>query len=246
MNVLYPIIQKSKEGRKQLAYLIDPDKYQGAKLDEAIRLIKTTQPDMVMVGGSLVSVHIESTIHTLKQHISQPVILYPGSLLQLSFNADALLFLSLISGRNPELLIGNHVVAAPLLKQSNLEIIPTGYMLIDGGSKTSVEYMSNTAPIPASKNEIAVATALAGEMLGMKLIYMDAGSGASQPIHPAMIKAVKTSLTIPLMIGGGLNTPEKVKQACLAGADIIVIGNAIEKDPSLLHQFRTITQNQAI
>lgn len=240
MTILKEIYNKVENYRKQLAFLIDPDKYQGAKLDDAIKQINTAQPDMVMIGGSLISKHVDPVIEKIKQNCETPVIIYPGSLLQLSDKADGILFISLISGRNPEFLIGNHITAAPFIKQSNTEVISTGYMLIDGGSKTSVEYMSNTQPIPSNKVDIAIATALAGELLGMKIIYMDAGSGAKNPIEPVMIQKVKNALTVPLMIGGGLNTPEKVENACKAGADILVIGNAVEKDISLLQEFSEI------
>ena len=149
----------------------------------------------------------------------------------------SLLLLSMISGRNSELLIGNHVVAAPIIKHYNIEPIATGYMLIDGGVPTSVEYISNTRPIPANKIDIAVSTAIAGEMLGMKLIYMDAGSGAINPIPVDMISEVKNNCSIPLMIGGGINTPQKLETAYNNGADIVVIGNALEKNPELLNDF---------
>jgi putative glycerol-1-phosphate prenyltransferase len=145
-----------------------------------------------------------------------------------------LLYLSLISGRNPELLIGQHVLSAPAVKQSGLEILSTGYMVIDGGAPTTVSYISNAAPIPANKNEIALCTALAGEMLGMKLIYMDAGSGAQKPIPAEMIHTVASQITVPLVVGGGITTPDKAAENCRAGANLIVVGNAIEKDPGLI------------
>jgi putative glycerol-1-phosphate prenyltransferase len=151
-------------------------------------------------------------------------------------DADAILFLSLISGRNAEFLIGQHVLAAPSLKASNLEIISTGYMLIDSGQQTSVNYMSQTLPIPHNKSDIAVATALAGEMIGMKALYLDAGSGARLPVGTVMIESVKQSVNLPLIVGGGIKSPEKALQNCLAGADIIVVGNAFEKDPALIQE----------
>jgi phosphoglycerol geranylgeranyltransferase len=147
-----------------------------------------------------------------------------------------LLYLSLISGRNPELLIGQHVISAPVVKQSGLEIMSTGYMVIDGGAPTTVSYISNATPIPADKNEIAMCTAMAGEMLGMKLIYMDAGSGAKRAISEGMIQKVSQVITVPLIIGGGIIEPEKAYRNCKAGADVIVVGNAIEKDPSLIRE----------
>ncbi|MBN2166343.1 MAG: geranylgeranylglyceryl/heptaprenylglyceryl phosphate synthase [Marinilabiliaceae bacterium] len=244
MTIQKEIYQKVEKQQKQIAFLIDPDKYQNEKLDKAIEQINLVLPDMVMIGGSLVSTNIEPVINKIKKHTSIPVIIYPGSLLQLSNKADAILFISLISGRNPDFLIGNHVVAAPLLKKAEIEVISTGYVLIDGGCKTSVEYMSNTQPIPSKKNDIAIATALAGELLGMKMIYLDAGSGALNPVPPVMVQEVKKALQIPLMIGGGLNTPEKVENACRAGADIVVIGNAVEKDISLLNDFVKIVRQR--
>jgi putative glycerol-1-phosphate prenyltransferase len=154
----------------------------------------------------------------------------------LSPYADALLYLSLISGRNPELLIGAHVVSAPKVKASGLEVISTGYMVIDGGVATTVSYMSHSAPIPHNKNGIALCTALAGEMLGMKLIYMDAGSGAQRPISEAMIQTVSEQVSIPIIVGGGITEPEMAYRACCAGADMVVVGNAIEKNPSLIRE----------
>jgi phosphoglycerol geranylgeranyltransferase len=144
------------------------------------------------------------------------------------------LYLSLISGRNPELLIGQHVISAPQVRQSGLEVISTGYMVIDGGAPTTVSYISNANPLPANKTEIAVCTALAGEMLGMKLIYMDAGSGAPNPVPGKLIEAVAKHIQIPLIVGGGITNPDKAIAQCQAGADIIVVGNAIEKDPDLI------------
>jgi putative glycerol-1-phosphate prenyltransferase len=142
----------------------------------------------------------------------------------------------LISGRNPELLIGQHVISAPFVKKSGLEIMPTGYMVIDGGAPTTVSYISNANPLPADKNEIAMCTAMAGEMLGMKLIYMDAGSGAKNPISEMMIQKVSSCIDVPLIVGGGITTPEKAYLNCKSGADIIVIGNAIEKDQHIIKE----------
>jgi putative glycerol-1-phosphate prenyltransferase len=152
----------------------------------------------------------------------------------LSYRADGILFLSLISGRNAELLIGNHVIASPYLKVSPLEILPTGYMLIDGGIPTTVSYMSNTRPIPSNKEDIAVCTAIAGELLGLKLMFMDAGSGAQTPVSEDMIEAVSGAISIPLIVGGGISSPEKALANLEAGADVIVVGNAIEENPQLI------------
>jgi putative glycerol-1-phosphate prenyltransferase len=184
----------------------------------------------------VISNQLDEVVQQIKRNCDIPVILFPGSPSQVSRFADALLYLSVISGRNPELLIGQHVISAPFVKQSGLEIISTGYMVIDGGAPTTVSYISNTAPIPADKNEIAMCTAMAGEMLGMKLIYMDAGSGARRPITESMIEKVSQVIETPLVIGGGITNPEKAYLNCKAGADVIVIGNAIEKDASLIKE----------
>jgi len=177
---------------------------------------------------------LDNVLVRIKEQTNIPTVLFPGNSYQLSYKADALLFLSLISGRNADLLIGKHVVTAPFLKISPVEIISTGYMLIDGGISTTVQYMSNTTPIPATKDDIAVCTAMAGELLGLKQIYMDAGSGAKNPIPASMIQAVSMATDIPLIIGGGIKTPEKAAENVAAGADIIVVGDAIEKDPQLI------------
>jgi putative glycerol-1-phosphate prenyltransferase len=191
----------------------------------------------LLVGGSLVVTNrLDEVVQQIRKNCDIPVILFPGSPSQITPYADALLYLSLISGRNAELLIGQHVISAPFVKQSRLEIISTGYMVIDGGAPTTVSYISNAAPVPADKNEIAMCTAMAGEMLGMKLIFMDAGSGAKRPITEAMIEKVAQIIEVPLVIGGGITDPEKAYRNCKAGADVIVIGNAIEKDASLIRE----------
>jgi putative glycerol-1-phosphate prenyltransferase len=221
--------------KKSFAVLIDPDKTDHNSLEKLIALGITAKVDYWFVGGSLVvSNHLEQIVADLKTKSTIPVILFPGSPSQVTPRADALLYLSLISGRNPELLIGQHVLSAPAVKQSGLEILSTGYMVIDGGAPTTVSYISNATPIPSNKNEIALCTALAGEMLGMKLIYMDAGSGAQKPIPAAMIQTVAAQITVPLLVGGGITTPAKAAENCKAGANLIVVGNAIEKDPGLI------------
>ena len=231
------LLNKKAKGHKSFAVLVDPDKVTAPKIDELVALAVDAQVDYLLVGGSLViSNQLDEVVQQIKKNCDIPVILFPGSPSQISRYADALLYLSLISGRNPELLIGQHVISAPFVKQSKLEIISTGYMVIDGGAPTTVSYISNATPIPADKNEIAVCTAMAGEMLGMKLIYMDAGSGAKRPITESMIEHVAKSIEIPLVIGGGIAEPEKAYRNCKAGADVIVIGNAIEKDASLIKE----------
>lgn len=237
-NGIYQHIQEKKLARqKSFAVLIDPDKVQPSQLETLMTLSAEAGVDYFLVGGSLVvSNHLDECILAIKEQSDIPVILFPGSPSQVSRHADALLYISLISGRNPELLIGQHVISAPFIRQSGLEIMSTGYMVIDGGAPTTVSYISNALPIPADKQEIALCTALAGEMLGMKLIYMDAGSGARRPVSEEMIAAVAKQISIPLIVGGGITDPEKAYRNCLAGADIIVVGNAIEKDPQLIRE----------
>lgn len=220
--------------RKLVAQLIDPDRAGEAALALAVRYAAEAGVDLFLAGGSLTNVPVEDVIMRLKQLSSIPVVLFPGNLTQLTASADAVFLLSMISGRNPELLIGNHVIAAPLLSRMRERVIPIGYMLINCGGDTSVEYMSHTSPIPGGKNDIAVATALAGEMLGMKAIYLEGGSGAARPVNPSMIKAVRAEITIPLITGGCLDTAGKIELAFEAGADMVVIGNGCEQDPSLI------------
>jgi phosphoglycerol geranylgeranyltransferase len=229
------LLLKKRTRRKSFALLIDPDKVDPVKTDSVIALAIRARVDWLFVGGSLVvSDQLDQVVQQIKTQCKIPVILFPGTPSQVSPFADALLYLSLISGRNPELLIGQHVISAPAVRKSGLEIISTGYMVIDGGAPTTVSYISNALPIPADKNEIALCTAMAGEMLGMKLIYMDAGSGARRPISTEMIERVSAGIEIPLLIGGGIQDPEKVYLNAKAGADLIVVGNAIEKDASIL------------
>jgi putative glycerol-1-phosphate prenyltransferase len=223
--------------RKSFAILIDPDKYDQNGLNKVISSAGENHVDFILVGGSLLTYdHLDETLQTIKAKTDIPVILFPGSIMQISAKADALLLLSLISGRNADLLIGKHVIAAPYLKKSKLEVLPTGYMLIESGPLTTAQYISNTLPIPRLKDDIAICTAMAGEMLGLKLIYMDGGSGAELPIPASMIKKVKENISVPLVVGGGIRTPEQALNSCKAGADMIVVGNAIEKDYSCLKE----------
>ena len=236
-KILDSIGKQKANGHKAFAVLIDPDKLTSESLLETIQLAKQANVDYLFVGGSLVVTDtLDMVVVAIKANCSIPVVLFPGSPDQITPKADALLYLSLISGRNPELLIGQHVISAPFVRQSGLEIIPVGYMLIDGGTPTTVSYISNTNPIPSNKNDIASCTAMAGEMLGLKVIYMDAGSGAQRAIPTIMISQVAKYVQIPIIVGGGITNPEKAKENCLAGADIIVVGNAIEKDPALISQ----------
>lgn len=230
------------ENKKQFAVLVDPDKYSGSDLIDLVSLATKTMVSYFFVGGSLITEdNLDNTLKIIKDNCDIPVIIFPGDALQINNKADGILLLSLISGRNPDLLIGKHVVAAPYLKKSNLEILPTGYMLVDSGRPTTALYMSNSLPIPRDKDEIAVATAMAGEMLGLKIIYMDGGSGAQNAVPVSMIKKVKENISIPLIVGGGIRTPEAAKERFEAGADIIVVGNAIEDKQSLLEQIAQTT-----
>ena len=235
MDLYKNILQKKEQGKKLFAILIDPDKQKNSELVLIIKKANESNVDYFFVGGSLLTNdNLNDCIKTIKDNSKIPVILFPGNAMQINQNADGILFLSLISGRNPELLIGKQVITAPILKQTDLEVISTGYMLIDSGKPTTASYMSNTMPIPRDKIGIATSTAIAGEYLGLKLIYMDGGSGAEQPIKIDMIKKVSSYIKIPLIIGGGICSAKKAIDNCKAGADLIVVGNAIEKDPSLI------------
>jgi len=237
MNVYQSLVERKQSGHKSFVVLIDPDKVTSASVSALVSQANNAAVDYFFVGGSLViSDHLDDCIQQIKKESTIPVLLFPGSPSQVSRYADALLYLSLISGRNPELLIGQHVISAPFVKKSGLEIISTGYMVVDGGAPTTVSYISGAAPIPADKADIALCTAMAGEMLGHKLIYMDAGSGAKKPITEEMIALVAKNIDVPLVIGGGIRDAEKAYLNCKAGADVIVVGNAIEKEPSLLEE----------
>lgn len=241
------LTERKQQGKKSFAVLIDPDKVNDSNMDQLIRLAVESKVDYFLVGGSLViSSYLDECVQQIKQNCTIPTILFPGSPSQISKYADALLYLSLISGRNADLLIGQHVISAPVVKQSGLEIMPTGYMVIDGGAPTTVSYISNAAPIPSDKNEIAMCTAMAGEMLGMKLIYMDAGSGAQRAITESMIQKVASCIEVPLIVGGGIIEPEKAYLNCKAGADVIVVGNAIEKDPALIKEMAAAVHGVAV
>ncbi|MFN4233834.1 MAG: geranylgeranylglyceryl/heptaprenylglyceryl phosphate synthase [Bacteroidia bacterium] len=223
--------------KKQLAVLIDPDKLTLQEVSTTIDLCNISNVDYIFYGGSILYApsKFDLFLNEIKKLTQIPVLLFPGSSMQVSKYADGILLLSLISGRNPEYLIGQHVIAAPYLKESKIEILPTGYILIESGKSTTVSYISNTFPIPSNKPEIAACTALAGEMLGLKLIYLDGGSGAENCIPSEIISHVKKTISCPLIIGGGINSVEKAVNACNAGADIIVVGNAVEKSPGLIN-----------
>lgn len=234
---------RARRGQKSLAVLLDPDDLDEVGARRILALSQRHSVDYFFVGGSLVTTqHQAALIGLLKQLSTVPVVLFPSNSLHIDPQADAILLLSLISGRNPDFLIGQHVVAAPLLQASQLEILPTGYMLVDSGRQTTASYMSGTTPLPHDKPAIAACTALAGEQLGLRLIYLDGGSGAQHPVSPAMIKAVRQTVSLPIVVGGGINTAAKAQAALTAGADVIVVGNQIEKDPDFLSEVAQVVQ----
>ena len=233
--LLNDLLERRQRGRKSLAVLLDPDDFTETGCRRLLELARRHPIDYFFVGGSLVlSSHQAALIALLKQHSSVPVLLFPSHSLHLDGPADGLLLLSLISGRNPDFLIGQHVVAAPRLRQSGLQLLPTGYMLVDSGRPTTASYVSGTAPLPHDKPSIAAATALAGEQLGLRLMYLDGGSGAQNPVSAAMIRAVRQMVDTPIIVGGGLNNSDKLQTALAAGADVVVVGNRLEEAPEFL------------
>lgn len=236
--MIYQKIQEAVYNDKRLiSVLIDPDQSSEKHLDKICENSTAANIDYFFVGGSLItSGDFQHTVQQIKKRSAIPIVIFPGNHQQISEHADAILLLSLISGRNPDLLIGQHVAAAQRLKSSELEIIPTGYILIEGGTMTTVQYVSGTSPIPKDKVEIAAYTALAGEQLGMKLIFAEAGSGAKNHVPVEVIKAIKKEVNIPLIVGGGIRTPESAAAIFKAGANMVVVGNCFEKDPSLIQE----------
>ena len=246
-TVYHSLLALREQQKKAFAVLVDPDKVHLNEVQRLALLCNQAHVDYLFVGGSLMlSQHLDECIRSFKSNSDIPVILFPGSPSQVSRYADALFYLSLISGRNAELLIGAHVVSAPMVKASGLEIISTGYMVVDGGAPTTVSYMSHSAPIPHDKNDIAVCTAMAGEMQGKHVLYMDAGSGARIPISESMISKVSANTDLPLIVGGGITEAEKAYRNCQAGADVIVVGNAIEKDPGLIKDIASAVHQSSV
>ncbi len=242
-KILWQLQLLKSERKSGFAVLADPDKMATEDVPRLAKLCNEAGVDYLFIGGSLLMAHhMEACISRFKADSDIPVVLFPGSPAQVTPRADALLYLSLISGRNADLLIGQHVVSAPVVKASGLEVISTGYILVDGGVQTAVSYMSHSMPIPADKPEIAICTAWAGEMLGNHVIYLDAGSGATQPVKTEMIRKVSASIDVPLFVGGGISTPQLVYDNCQAGANIIVVGNAIERDASLIKDLAQATK----
>ena len=236
-NIYKKILFKRELNQKMLAVLLDPDQCRGSLLAATIAELKTNVPDFIFVGGSHSVNSVDSLIEVLKEETKAEIVLFPGDASQFSNQADALLFLSLISGRNPEFLIGQHITSSVSIKKSAVEVIPTGYILVDGNKVSSVEYISNTRPIPRDKKEIALSTAIAGELLGMKLIYLEGGSGASQPVPIEMISYISENLSIPLIVGGGIKNTTQLNDAFEAGADLVVVGNVFESNPKKIADF---------
>ncbi len=231
MTLYKYILQQKKKHKKLWSILLDPDKINLEEIPEMIKKIQKTSADFILVGGSFLSQNIiPLLIRQIKEKCQKPIVLFPGGINQICQEADALLFLSLISGRNPEFLIGKHVESAPFLFNSKLEIIPTGYILIENGQMTAVEYVSQTKPIPRTKSDLALATAMAGQLLGLKMIYLEAGSGAKKPVPLKTIKNIADKISLPIIVGGGIKNKKQLKKAWDAGADLVVIGSAFEKD----------------
>jgi putative glycerol-1-phosphate prenyltransferase len=243
-QLLDKILLNKQQKKKALAVLLDPDKVETTAFNHFLYNCVENRVGFFFVGGSLITNNIMAEmIESIHSQTNIPVIIFPGNSLHIEPSADGILLLSLISGRNPDYLIGQHVIAAPILKQSGLEILSTGYILVDSGRQTTVSYISNTTPIPHDKPDIAACTAIAGELLGLKLIYLDGGSGAMYPVSPKMIRRVSENIDAPLIVGGGINSSEKAHDALEAGADIIVIGNAFEKNPTLLPEIAEVIQS---
>jgi putative glycerol-1-phosphate prenyltransferase len=229
MNVFSYLLEVREKKGAGFLVLIDPDKFNREKIDDFLAACGNGKVDAFLVGGSLLGDdYISEMISEIKERTDIPVILFPGGTNQVTRNADAILYLSLISGRNPDYLIGKHVISAPIIKRYGLETISTGYMLVESGKTTTAEYMSNTKPLPFRKYDIAVATALAGEYLGMKMLYLEAGSGAEYPIPAEMVQAVAENVSVPIIVGGGLRLPKSARNRVEAGASFIVVGNHFE------------------
>ena len=227
-------------GKKGAGYLVllDPEKLSLARVGEVVSQIWKGGADAILIGGStLYSADFDAIVAEVKGNSERPVIIFPGGAYQISRHADALLFLSLISGRNPQYLIGEQVRAAPLIKRYGLETIPVGYMLIESGNLTSVQFVSNTSPIPRDKIELAKSHALAAQYLGMKMVYLDGGSGAKESVPTRMIKEIRDSIALPVIVGGGIRRPEEAREKVEAGADFVVTGNLIEENPAMVKDF---------
>ncbi len=238
---IYQNIQKAKlNGEKLFAVLIDPDKFTIANTAAFILKVNISIATHIFIGGSTVDESsTELLVQEIKKHTILPVILFPGDVSQITNAADGLLFLSLLSGRNPEYLIGKHVEAVSKLRGSNLEVIPTGYVLIDGGVKTAVSKVTNTEAISNGNIQTIIDTAKAGELLGMKLMYLEAGSGAKYPVFEEIIQQVKNELNIPLIVGGGIKSVSQLEKAYNSGADMVIVGTAFEEDESFFEEIQS-------
>ena len=241
MNIYQKIITAKAELRTLFAVLIDPEKCFGQRLIDFVKIIDDASPDFIFVGGSQILSSAQQAINTIKAITKIPVVLFPGNSMQFCQTADAMLFLTLISGRNPDFLIGQQVKSARKIKESGVETISTGYILIDGGKKSAVQSVSATEPL-SGLNEI-VDTAIAGEMLGCKAIYLEAGSGAQTPVNLQIIKDVRSNISVPIIVGGGLRSVEMLQNAIDAGADILVVGNFFEKEPEKVTEFANYIKN---
>lgn len=240
MSSIYDNILKSiAKGEKLLAVLIDPDKLELSKAAEFVKKVNGSIATHIFVGGSEVAETLtEALVLEIGKHTKLPVVLFPGDVTQITNKADALLFLSLISGRNPDYLIGKHVEASSKLRKSKLEVIPTGYILIENGKETSVQKVTGTIPLKRGNVQHIVNIAKAGDLLGMKLIYLEAGSGATHPITPEIISAVKQDINVPLIVGGGIKTQQQLQDAYQSGADLVVIGTAFEENEQLFNELK--------
>ncbi len=239
MLVYKHILEATAKGKKLFAVLIDPDKFELAHTENFIKKVNVSMASHIFVGGSFVADNAtEILVKTIKRHTDLPVVLFPGDVSQITENADALLFLSLLSGRNADYLIGKHVKAVSKLRDTDLEVIPTGYILIESGVKTAVSIATGTSAMSRTKVQPILDTASAGQFLGMRLIYLEAGSGAKQPVTNAIIKAVKSELQIPLIVGGGLRTKSQIENAYASGADVVVVGTAFEEDEGLFKELK--------
>jgi putative glycerol-1-phosphate prenyltransferase len=238
MAIVYKKIQENREkGHKMLGILIDPDKYVDTKLEQTILACNEHSVDFLLVGGSLLMKNrFDVTIDLLKEQSKIPVLIFPGNGFQINKKADALLFTSLLSGRNPEYLIGQQVQAAPMIREAGLATIATAYLLIESGGITSVSYVSNTQPIPAEKPDIAMATALAAAMMGMQMVYLEAGSGAKFSVPNELIRQVRAYIQLPIICGGGIRDASTANEKYQAGADIVVIGNGAEQQTDLIKE----------
>lgn len=239
MAIIQQIVSAKAQSRKLLVVLIDPDK--PAAVEAVCPYLSL--PDMIFIGGSTGD-QCETCIAQLRQTTERPIMLFPGNIAQFTPTADALLFLSLLNARTPDVLIQPHIHIAQQVLQSGIETIPMGYILIDGDRKSSVEIATKCTPIPQSNIREIVSTAIAGQLLGKQLIYLEAGSGAKTPISAEIIHAVRAQLSVPLIVGGGITTPDAMLHAFDAGADVVVIGNHFEKNPDEIDEFVRIKQER--